>query len=78
MSVDVLRVGNDAGVMADPLTNRQREALSVAWAVGYYAVPREGELTIVADELGCAVSTASNILRRGEARLVADALGTRA
>lgn len=72
----VRRVGNDVTVGGSPLTDRQREALAVAREVGYYEVPRRNGVEAVADELGCAVSTASGLLRRGEARLVGRALGS--
>ncbi len=78
IDVDVRRVGAYADALSDRLTDRQREALDAAWTAGYYAVPRDTDLTAVADELDCAVSTASDLLRRAEARLVADALGKRA
>lgn len=53
--------------LAGTLTARQREAVQAAVAVGYYAVPREGDLEAVAAELDCAPSTASNLLRKAEA-----------
>lgn len=59
------------------LTERQREALAVAWEVGYFEVPRRSGIETVADELSCAVSTTSTLLRRAEARLIASALGER-
>lgn len=52
------------------LTARQREAVSIARETGYYAVPREGGLEDVADELECAPSTASNLLRRAESAIM--------
>lgn len=52
------------------LTTRQREAVAVAVEQGYYAVPREGSVADVADELGCAPSTASNHLRKAEATIM--------
>ncbi|MFD1646273.1 helix-turn-helix domain-containing protein [Haloarchaeobius litoreus] len=48
------------------LTERQREAVEVAVECGYYTVPREGDLEVVAAELDCAPSTASNLLRKAE------------
>ena len=75
MDPEVLAVGNHARAFGDALTERQREALAAAWALGYYEVPRESGIEAVADDLGCAVSTASDLLRRGESRLVAAALG---
>ena len=56
-------------VVAD-LTDRQLEAVAVAVEVGYYAVPREAGLAAVAEELGCAASTASNHLRKAETRVM--------
>lgn len=51
------------------LTDRQREALSVAVDLGYFDVPRTASVEAVADELGCAPSTASNHLRKAQSRL---------
>lgn len=52
------------------LTDRQRELLRTAIRSGYYEVPREGTLVDVAEAVGVDKSTASGVLRRGEARLV--------
>lgn len=54
------------------LTDRQFEAVTVAAEVGYYEVPREGSLAQVAEQLGCAESTASNLLRKAEARVMTE------
>lgn len=61
----------DRGVTAfsSRLTDRQREALSVAVELGYYDVPRTASVEDVAAELDCAPSTASNHLRKAQARL---------
>lgn len=75
LGVDVTRVGSYAAAVGGVLTDRQREAVAAAWAAGYYDVPRTGDIDVVADALDCAISTASNLLRRAEARLVADVLG---
>lgn len=73
IDVDVDYVGTDAapetGTPAG-LTDRQREALAAAREVGYYEVPRTGSVEDVAARLDCAPSTASNHLRKAEARLV--------
>ena len=53
-----------------PVTTRQLTALEAAWEVGYYDVPRRNGIEAVAEELECAVSTASELLRRGEARVL--------
>ncbi|WP_290819145.1 helix-turn-helix domain-containing protein [Halovivax sp.] len=73
-SVDVVRVGDHAAGPIGELSARQREAVRTAWEVGYYEVPREGGIEAVAEALECAVSTASDLLRRAESRLVANAL----
>lgn len=52
------------------LTDRQLEALSVGADLGYFEVPREAGVEDVADELGCAPSTASTLLQKGQARVV--------
>lgn len=77
LDVAVPRVRPYASALGDGLSGRHREALETARAVGYYEVPRDGGLKAVADELDCAVSTASALLRRSEAHLVDDALGRR-
>lgn len=74
VDVDVLRVGDHAGGPIGELSGRQREAVRIAWDRGYYEVPREAGIEDVAEALDCAVSTASDLLRRAEARLVANAL----
>lgn len=56
------------------LTDRQREAVTAAWSAGYYEVPREAGIDEVAGRLDCAVSTASDLLRRAELRMVANTL----
>ena len=53
------------------VTARQRELLEAALRGGYFEVPRECTLADVATTVGIDKSTASTILRRGEARLVA-------
>jgi hypothetical protein len=75
VTATVRRVGDPAAAVDDGLTDRQREAMAAAWDVGYYDVPRSGGIEAVAAELDCATSTASDLLRRGEASLVGDALG---
>lgn len=52
------------------LTARQREVIEAAVAVGYYATPRTGTATDVAERVGCARSTAAEHLRNSEARLM--------
>ncbi|WP_135305776.1 helix-turn-helix domain-containing protein [Haloarcula amylovorans] len=52
------------------LTDRQLEAVEVAAELGFYAVPREAGVASVADELGCAASTASDLLQKAESQVM--------
>ncbi|WP_440005529.1 helix-turn-helix domain-containing protein [Halomicrococcus sp. SG-WS-1] len=61
-----------SGSSPSDLTGRQREALEAAMAVGYYEIPRTGTVEDVAKELGCAPSTAGELLRKAESAVVAD------
>jgi len=74
VDVDVLEIGEYSRAVGQPITDRQRSALAVAWEAGYYEIPRKAGIEAVADELDVAVSTVSDLLRRGEARLVSAAL----
>lgn len=53
------------------LSPKQREAVRAALRVGYYDVPREATMEDVAGELGRATATASEHLRKAEARVFA-------
>ena len=55
----------------DSLPARQREALSVAYELGYYDVPRTASRDDVAEAMNCAPSTATEHLRKAESRVVA-------
>lgn len=57
------------------LTDRQREAVAAAVEVGYYDVPRTATLAEVAVELGCTESTASELVRKGQAAIVRGRVG---
>lgn len=52
------------------LTDRQREALTTAYELGYYETPRTVSFEEVAAELGCASSTANELLRRAESTVI--------
>jgi len=52
------------------LTDRQRAVLREAIEAGYYRTPREATLGDVADRLGVANSTASDVLHRAEGHVV--------
>jgi len=78
IDVDVLEVGTydrRLGTVTGGLTDRQFEALETASELGYYAVPREASLSDVAAELDIAPSTASELLRRAESRVLPRLVG---
>ena len=52
------------------LTERQRECLLAALREGYFEVPRECTLAELAETLGVDKSTASETIRRGQARVL--------
>lgn len=56
--------------MSRALTERQREILDAAVSVGYYDVPCRGTADDVATAAGCAATTASEHLRKIEARIL--------
>jgi len=76
VSIEILELGDGVMTLRTPITDRQRDALEVAWDLGYFEVPRRNGVEDVAEELDCAVSTASELLRRGEAHAVGQVLGT--
>ncbi|WP_135821138.1 helix-turn-helix domain-containing protein [Halostella litorea] len=57
------------------LSERQREALEAALALGYYDVPRRATQADVAEAMGCAPSTAAEHIRKGEAAALRSLLG---
>lgn len=56
------------------LTSRQQEALQAAYDLGFYETPRAASYEEIGEALGCAPSTANELLRRAEAALVAGVL----
>ena len=52
------------------MTDRQREVLETARRMGYFEVPRACTLADVAEREAVDKSTASEILRRGQDRIV--------
>mgnify|MGYP005849327063 CR=1 FL=1 len=69
LSFDVERIRQ----RVDPvrlLTDRQRELLLTAVELGYYDVPRQSTLTDVADHVGIAKSTCSELLQRVERSVI--------
>jgi predicted DNA binding protein len=67
--------GSD-GSSRDGLTNRQREALTLAVSRGYYESPRQVTTEELADELGISQPSLSGLLRRGERQLLTASLDT--
>lgn len=56
------------------LTPEQREAIVLAVKLGYFGVPRETDLSAVADELGISQQAASKRVRRGANKVLRGAL----
>jgi len=52
------------------LTARQQEAVTAAFDVGYYDVPRTGTMEDIAHHLDCTEGTASQNLRRAESKVM--------
>ncbi|WP_302080766.1 helix-turn-helix domain-containing protein [Salinibaculum rarum] len=52
------------------LTNRQQEVLMAAVEAGYYLAPRESTLGDVAETLGVANATCSDVLHRAEGHII--------
>ncbi|WP_254547232.1 helix-turn-helix domain-containing protein [Halomarina pelagica] len=60
----------------DGLTDRQREALTLAISRGYYESPRQVTAGDLAEELDISQPSLSSLLRRGERQLLTSALNT--
>ncbi|QLH78360.1 helix-turn-helix domain-containing protein [Halosimplex rubrum] len=60
----------------DELTDRQREALTIAVSRGYYEDPRQVTAEELAEELGISQPSLSSLLRRGERQLISSSLGS--
>jgi len=54
----------------DGLTDRQREALRIAYERGYFEIPRRTSLDDIAAELDISASSASERLRRAQTQLI--------
>jgi len=73
VDVTVEEVGRFRGPPTEPATDlseRQREAVETALDLGYYDLPSEATHEDIAAALDCAPSTASEHLKRAEAKLV--------
>lgn len=71
VSVEAIRsLENDPRAGIWGLTSRQRAAIRTALELGYYEQPRDATHREVAAALGCSSSTASEHLKKAEARLI--------
>jgi predicted DNA binding protein len=59
------------------LTDRQREALSLALSRGYYESPRKVTAQELAEEFDISQPAMSSLLRRGERQLLSSSLGSK-
>ena len=66
----------DAEPPGDGLTNRQNEALRIAFERGYFDVPRRASLDDVAAELDISPSAVSERLRRAQSQLIEETVAT--
>lgn len=74
VQVDIEEVGGTAvrpEQVRGQLSNQQRKAVKTAVTVGYYDTPRGTTIERIADEMGCAHSTASEHLQRAESKVMA-------
>lgn len=71
ISFEIERIRSTSG--GEPaLTDRQEEVLRSAIELGYYDLPRQCTMTELAEELGIAKSTCSELLQRIEATVMAE------
>lgn len=52
------------------LTSRQRDAIRTAYELGFYEKPRQVGYEEIGEQLGCAPSTANELLRRAETEII--------
>jgi predicted DNA binding protein len=75
LEVDAIGSMSDTPEVTDAaLSERQREAVEAALAIGYYDVPRKASHEAVAEAIDCAPSTAAEHLRKGESKLLRSVL----
>ena len=81
IGVEILSLTHDSTASEDDLpyglTTRQYEALTLALSRGYYERPRRVTAEELADELHISQPSMSDLLRRGERRLLSATLDTR-
>ncbi|WP_247002627.1 helix-turn-helix domain-containing protein [Halosolutus gelatinilyticus] len=64
------------GVADSLLSERQRDAIEAALALGYYELPRSASHKQVANAIGCAPSTAAEHIRKAESKLLRSIVGS--
>ncbi|RZV06206.1 helix-turn-helix domain-containing protein [Natrinema hispanicum] len=78
ISLDLISITSEPSTADDSpqhgLTDRQREALTLAISRGYYESPRQVTAEELAEELGISQPSLSNLLRRGERQLITSSL----
>lgn len=77
IDVDVEEIGRFRGRLDEPetaLSERQREAVDAALALGYYDQPRGATQADVAEALDCSPQTAGTHLRKAESKVMRAAL----
>ncbi|MFA1612450.1 helix-turn-helix domain-containing protein [Halobellus rubicundus] len=78
ISLDLISITSEAAesedFLRDGLTERQREALSLAVSRGYYESPRQVTAEELAEELDISQPSLSALLRRGERQLLTASL----
>lgn len=52
------------------LSDRQQDAVTAALALGYYDIPREASYEEIAEEIGCAPSTAAEHIQKAESKIL--------
>ena len=60
----------------DGLSDRQHEALRIAYEKGYFEIPRKTSLEAVGNELGISASSVSERLRRAQTQLIEETMAT--
>jgi hypothetical protein len=60
----------------DGLTDRQHEALRIAYELGYFDIPRRASLDDIAAELDISASSVSERLRRAQTQLIEETVAT--
>lgn len=79
ISVEIASIMHDSSTFEESspygLTERQYEALTLAFSRGYYEQPRQTTAKELADELGISQPSFSDLLGRGERQLISTTLG---